>query len=98
VAKTSAPVWQVPQSCQQVPQLSSGLQTPSPHAALQSLSFPASHPVGQHPSLSEQLLMLTKSHEASQLVADPVKVSDVQLFPSLQLDGQLPSHVSPTST
>jgi hypothetical protein len=42
--------------------------------------------------------MLTKSHEASQLVADPVKVSDVQLFPSLQLDGQLPSHVSSTST
>jgi hypothetical protein len=42
--------------------------------------------------------MLEKLHDASQLAADPVKVSDVQLFPSLQLDGQLPSHVSSTST
>ena len=71
---------------------------PLPQREEQSLSTEISQPAAQHPSLSTHEVISVKLQAALQLEALPLKVSKVQLFPSSQASGQLPSQTSPSPT
>ena len=58
----------------------------------------AVQPAGQQPSALVQEEIGAKLHAALQVAALPTSVSSVHALPSLQLEGQFPSHVSPEST
>jgi len=79
-------------------QVSPTSSVPLPQDGEQSLSVPLLQPAGQQPSPEVQAETRTKEHAALQFCRLPVTESLVHAFPSLQLVGQLPSHVSPDST
>jgi hypothetical protein len=78
--------------------VSPGSTTALPQTAGQSLSLLRLQPDGQQPSPPVQAVMLECPHVRLHAPALPDVVSVVQLLPSLQLAGQLPSQVSPVST
>jgi hypothetical protein len=79
-------------------QVSPSDTTPSPHDGEQSLSVASVQPARQQPSPPLHATIGWKLHALLQLDADPTSVSAVQALPSLHVAGQLPSHVSFTST
>jgi hypothetical protein len=75
------------------------LTLPSPqNGFVQSLSPGAEQPLGQQVSPLVQTVSGALVHLTLQALAVPVRTSDVQALPSLQVVGQLPSQVSPGST
>jgi hypothetical protein len=83
----------------QLPSQVSPLSTTlSPQNGEQSLSLAVLQPAGQQPSPFLQVTIGWKVQAAEQLMALPVSVSVVQALPSLHVEGQLPSQVSPLST
>jgi hypothetical protein len=87
------------QPARQLPsQVSPGSTTVLPQTAGQSASETLVQPAGQQPSAAPQLVVAVWVQAAVQFAALPVRVSVVQAMPSLQLDGQLPSQLSPAST
>jgi hypothetical protein len=74
--------------------VSPGSTTPFPHTGSQSSSPFAWHPLGQHPSPSSQVTIGGYEHTTLHCDAVPVATFIVQAFPSSQLPGQSPSHVS----
>ena len=79
-------------------QISFVSMTPLPQSGLQSVSLLLLQPLAQHPSPLVQAVIPVNTQTASQLEELPFRESDVQLSPSLQVAGQFPSQVSPTST
>jgi len=71
---------------------------PLPQEAEQSESLLALQPGGQQPSRPTQVVIFELLQAALQLAALPKSVSMVQAFPSLHVEGQLLSQVSPDST
>jgi hypothetical protein len=69
---------------------------PLPQSDEQSSSTDMSHPEAQQPSPLMHEVISVKLHAALQLVALPLRVSTVQLFPSWHVVGQLPSQTSPS--
>jgi len=79
-------------------QVSPPSTTPLPQLVEQSESLLRWQPAGQQPSPSAQAVTGVFVQRTSQVPAAPVFTSVVQALPSLQVDGQLPSHTSPGST
>jgi hypothetical protein len=76
-------------------QVSPGSTTLLPQVAVQLLSLLALQPMGQQPSPPVHIVIGVLVH--ARVHIEPVSVSAVQLFPSLQDVGQFPSQVSPGS-
>jgi hypothetical protein len=79
-------------------QVSPASTTSLPHLTLQSESFVLLQPGAQQPSAPAHCVIAACPQTSVQAAAEPLVVSVVQTLPSLQLAGQLPSHVSPAST
>jgi hypothetical protein len=87
------------QVVRQLPSQSSPISTTEfPQTGVQLPSLLALQPGGQQLSPPMHIVTGVNVHWTLHCPFDPVRVSEVQGFPSLQVAGQLPSHVSPVST